>query len=148
MTAIVFNVLACLVLTKPEENGPLKVKMGKTLKSIVKNPLIIASVLGFAASYAHLQLPGILQKPLENLGNMAAPMSLLCIGSSLDLTRVRKSFKYAVIAACVKTWGQALVVIPAAILLGFRGFELTVIHHLFYRRESLGQLCHGPGLGQ
>lgn len=36
MTAIVFNVLACLVLTKPEENGPLKVKMGKTLKSIVK----------------------------------------------------------------------------------------------------------------
>lgn len=131
MTAIVFNVLACLVLTKPEENGPLKVKMGKTLKSIVKNPLIIASVLGLAASYAHLQLPGILQKPLENLGNMAAPMSLLCIGSSLDLTRVRKSFKYAVIAACVKTWGQALVVIPAAILLGFRGFELTVITIFF-----------------
>lgn len=131
MTAVVFNILASLALTKHDDNTTLRTQGKKMLKTIVTNPLIIASVLGLIASYSRLQLPYILEKPLNDLGDMAPPLSLLCIGSSLSQDRIKGSFKYASIAACVKTFGQALIVVPIAILCGFRGFELTVITIFF-----------------
>lgn len=131
MTAVVFNILASLALTPRNGNMPFSVRARKTAKSIVTNPLIIASVLGLLASICRLQLPYIIEKPLKDIGGMAAPLSLLCIGSSLTQDRVKGSFKYAAIAACVKTFGQALIAVPVAVLFGFRGFELTVIAIFF-----------------
>lgn len=131
MTAVVFNILASIVLTKHEDQVPFFARLKKTGKSIVTNPLIIASVLGLIASYCRLQLPYIIEKPLKDIGAMAAPLSLLCIGSSLTKERIKGSFKYAAIAACVKTFGQALIVVPIAVVCGFRGFELTVITIFF-----------------
>jgi len=131
MTAVVFNILASLALTKRDGSNTFRAQAKKMLKNIATNPLIIASVLGLIASYSRLQMPYIIEKPLGDLGDMAPPLSLLCIGSSLSRDRIKGSFKYATIAACVKTFGQALIAVPVAILCGFRGFELTVIAIFF-----------------
>ena len=127
LTVIVFNILASIVLTKPGENRTPKTMLLRTVKSILKNPLIIAVELGLVVILTGIELPYLVAKPLEQLGDMAAPLSLLCIGSSLNGEKVRHAFKYALAAACVKTWGAALVFVPLAVLLGYRGFELTVI---------------------
>ena len=131
MTVVVFNILASIVLAKHDSTAGRGENFRKAALSIVKNPLIIACVLGVLFSTLRIRLPDILQKPLTSLGDTAAPLSLLCIGSSLSLDRVKSSFKYSFIAACVKTWGMALIVIPLAILVGFRGFDLTVIAIFF-----------------
>lgn len=131
MTAVVFNILASLALTKRDGSNTFSAQAKKMLKNIATNPLIIASILGLIASYSRLQMPYIIEKPLGDLGDMAPPLSLLCIGSSLSRDRIKGSFKYAIIAACVKTFGQALVAVPVAILCGFQGFELTVIAIFF-----------------
>lgn len=128
---ILLNILACLVLAKPGAGHAPAQRLGAILRSIAANPIIIAVALGLLTSMSGLRLPALLQKPLHDLGGMAAPLSLLCIGSGMDLQRVRSSFRYALAAACVKTWGLALAVIPAAVLCGFRGFELTVITIFF-----------------
>ncbi len=129
--AITINILASIVLTPRGEQADRRARTLKTLKGIATNPLIIASVLGLLFSFAGWRLPGVLNKAVRNYGAMAAPLSLLCIGASLSLDRIRGSFKYAFIASCVKTFGEAAVAIPVAIALGFTGFELTVIAIFF-----------------
>lgn len=131
MTAVLFNVLACIALARRDGSVSFAARAASMAKSIVKNPLIIASVLGLIASFCRLDLPYLIEKPLKDIGGMAAPLSLLCIGSSLTKDRIKGSFKYAAIAACVKTFGQALIAVPIAVLCGFRGFELTVIAIFF-----------------
>ncbi len=126
MTAVVFNILASIALTKPE-SGSKKALVKKTLRNIVTNPLIIASVLGLVCSLTGFKFPTVIYSPVRSFANMAAPLSLLCIGSSLNFSRVRSSFKYSLIAACIKTFGEALIAVPVAAALGFRGFELMVI---------------------
>lgn len=131
MATVTFNILACLVLTKPGGDQSVGSTARTIARSVVTNPLIIAVTLGLMVSLLGITLPRVIQKPLSDLGNMAAPLSLLCVGSSLNMGKVKGCFRYAVTAACVKTWGTALAVIPAAVLCGFRGFELTVIAIFF-----------------
>lgn len=128
---ILLNILACMVLAKPGAAASVPAAIWSVGKSILTNPIIIAVSLGMLFGFCGLHFPPFLDKPLNDLGGIAAPLSLLCIGSSLNLERLRGSFKYALIGACIKTWGLALVVIPAAILCGFRDFELTVITIFF-----------------
>ena len=127
VTIVVYNVLASIVLTRPEPGAGMGTFLKKMGRSVVTNPLIIASVLGMAVSFAGMEFPYIVDKPLHDLGNMAAPLSLLCIGSSLDASGLKRNFTYALSAACIKTWGMALIVLPVAVLLGFRGLDLMAI---------------------
>lgn len=127
MTIVVYNVMASIVLTRPEPGGGVKKLVKKTARSVVTNPLIIASVLGIFVSFSGIEFPYVVDKPLHDLGNMAAPLSLLCIGSSLDASGLKRDFSYAFAAACIKTWGMALLVLPVAVLLGFRNLELMAI---------------------
>lgn len=127
MASVLFNVLACIVLTKPGEERTVR-GVAKTIgKSIATNPIIIAVVIGLVLVFGGIRFPYVIEKPLQDLGNMAPPLALLCIGSSLDTSMVKRSFRYAFIAASVKTWGMAAVALPVAVMLGFRGFDLTVI---------------------
>jgi predicted permease len=82
-------------------------------------------VIGLVLGFGGIRFPYVIEKPLQDLGNMAPPLALLCIGSSLDTSMVKRSFRYAFIAASVKTWGMAAVALPVAVMLGFRGFDLT-----------------------
>ena len=128
---IVFNVLASIVLIKWKETPRRGERALQVLKSILSNPLIIASALGIVFSCFRIPIPFVFRKTIEHVGNMATPLTLLCIGAGMNLRRVKQSFRYAVIASAIKTLGQALIIIPVAVLLGFRGFELTVIAIFF-----------------
>ncbi|GAA2087067.1 MULTISPECIES: AEC family transporter [Brevibacterium] len=52
------------------------------LLSIVRNPIVIGSVLGIAASGTGLTLPPVLFDPLEMMGAMSVPGALLTFGLS------------------------------------------------------------------
>lgn len=124
-TVILFNILACIVLVKP--GGSTGGAFQNTLKSIISNPLILAVAAGLAVALSGITLPHLIRQPMEHLGSMAVPLSLLCIGASLNTAGIRRSLRYAMAAAVVKTFGAALVFLPVAALSGFRGYELTVI---------------------
>ena len=131
VTIVVYNVLAAMVLTHPEPGSGIWPFIGKMCRSVVTNPLIIASVLGMFVSITGIEFPYILDKPLHDFGGMAAPLSLMCIGSSLEFSGIKRDFSYAFTAACIKTFGMALVVLPVAVLIGFRDLELMAITMAF-----------------
>lgn len=71
------------------------------------NPLLLGCLMGFAWQYgAHargIMLPVALSRTLTLLGQCALPLALLCIGSTLVMTPVRKIASTALIASLLKT---------------------------------------------
>ncbi|MDT8390696.1 MAG: AEC family transporter [Lentisphaeria bacterium] len=120
-----YNVLAVIVLSATsEEDGafhPLRVGM-----NIVKNPLIIAVLIGMLLSGFSIHLPGFALTTITSFSSLTFPLALLGIGASLRGIVSGKIIPAAV-AAAVKT-----ALLPACCCLtgyaaGLRGDVLAVM---------------------
>lgn len=119
-----FNLLA--VLTFELLRGG-KVNVGKILLNIVKNPLIIASALGAVCAAFKITFPEYLDKPMKALGSAATPLAMVLVGASLTLRSMAKNRKLVLGVSAVRLILSPLLVVPAAILLGFRDAALVGI---------------------
>lgn len=76
------NVLCVLVLSRHGRHGGGLAQVGVQL---VKNPLILACVVGIALNVSGLALPMLLDELLTILGKAALPMGLLAVGAGLRM---------------------------------------------------------------
>ncbi|SFP41210.1 AEC family transporter [Tranquillimonas alkanivorans] len=77
----VVNVLSVLALTEAQPRGGI----GRLLRLIVTNPLILACVLGIFIALAGAGLPFGIGRILELLAQASLPLGLLCVGAALRL---------------------------------------------------------------
>lgn len=136
MTVILYNTMAVICLTKPNEGTGDKAqgfwsKAGHLIKDILTNPLIIGVILALLTRAMGIKLPYIADKTISYLSDMAIPLSLITIGASLDLDRIKGRIGLAFLAAFIKTFGLAMVAIPVAVFLGFRQLDLAIITIVF-----------------
>lgn len=97
------------------------------IKSIVKNPLIVACVIGGSINYFDFYMPIIAIKFLEILSASALPLGLLSIGFALDLNSIKEAKLELVVSSVLK-----LVVMPIAMffigkLFALDSFLLTIL---------------------
>lgn len=123
-----FNVLAVVLFESYRQNN---VDIGKLSKGILKNPLIIASVLGILVFFSGIRFGSILEESLKSISQMATPMSLILLGGTITLNGIRKYWRYTVVC----TIGR-LIVIPAifltgAVLFGYHGAGLVALMVMF-----------------
>lgn len=99
---VIYNILAVAVLlvSVPQAGaaGPLR----RALYGLVSNPILLSCLAGVAFSLAGWSLPGLVERTLAALGQMALPLALLCIGGALYWTRVRGHLRWAGAAAVLK----------------------------------------------
>lgn len=119
-----FN-FAAVILLERARSGKAEVK--KMVIQIGKNPLIIASVLGIIACALQLQIPVVLESPLQSLANVATPLAFVILGASLKLGEFKQNRNALLVVACGK-----LMLVPAlafllAVLLGLQRSELIAI---------------------
>lgn len=96
-----YNILAVIVLQQPDHHTGAK-DIGKVLKSIATNPLMLAGLLGLILPFTGIVLPKFVNRALESLGSAAVPIALLCIGGSLATTPLRGRRSWIVTAAFLK----------------------------------------------
>ena len=128
VTIPLFNLCAVFVLeyfSPMHENGKVKVK--DLLLGIVKNPLIIGSVVGIVFSYFRIPLPAIITPPIGDLAAVATPMALVLLGGQFDFASIAGNLKYLVFGTVAKLIAAPLIIVTAAILMGFRSYELGAI---------------------
>jgi predicted permease len=110
---VVYNLLAVLVLVLPHRARTASGD-GRTWSStgleIARNPLILGTAAGIACSALGIELPRALDRALELVGRIAAPLALLTVGAGLDLRRLRADVGPAALASALK-----LIVYPALI---------------------------------
>ena len=104
-----------------------RIHVGRVLLKIIKNPLIIASILGALCAFCRVQFPEYLDKPMKALGSAATPFAMVLVGASLTLKSIAKNRKLVLVVSAVRLILSPLLVVPAAVLLGFRDAALIGI---------------------
>lgn len=86
---------------------------------ILLNPNILAVIIGFLLFAFSIQIPAFLLQPMELVGNMTTPLSMIFIGGSLCGVNMKEMFKewrlYAISAI-------RLLILPLIVLLLFQNF--------------------------
>lgn len=117
-----YNFLAVIALSF--FGGKRERDFKKVLVGILKNPLIIASVLGIIASLLGFKLPKAADTTLNDLAKLATPIAFLILGGDFDFSKVRGNLKIAGGVVAVKIVILPLIFIPMVVAMGYRNSDL------------------------
>lgn len=123
-----FNVLAVVTL---EIYRSSKVRPGKILLNIAKNPLIGGAFLGIAFSLPGIRLPGIIESTVGDISACATPVALMILGSSFKFSGAAKVKRNLTIAGAAKLIAVPGLVLPVAALLGFHDIAFVSLVGIF-----------------
>lgn len=120
----IYNMMSVVVLEYFRGGKP---KLGEVLLAVIRNPLIIASIVGLLMKVLHITLPEVLVSFAGKMNSAATPLILLLLGASFETREIARYKKELLV--CV---GLRLVVFPGAILalaaaIGLRGIEFVTL---------------------
>lgn len=140
----VFNAL-CVVTFEIYRGGKINVK--NMLINIIKNPLIIASLLGIIVLLIGVEFPYIIDKPLNDISKSCTPVALIVLGGFLDF----KKFKGNLKPICVGVIGRLVIVplifVTVAVLFGFRGEALAALFALYATPTAITSFTMAHNMG-
>lgn len=122
----VLNVLCVLTLARYGAHGQSTSFKGQAL-FLIKNPLIIACLIGIAMNLTGLSLPRGIEPLFKMLGSMAAPMGLLTVGAGLQWEAARSGGRAVLLACALKLAIYPLMLFGAAKLWGLGPLETQVM---------------------
>ncbi len=122
-----YNLLAVYVLT----GGASLANLKKQIIVMAQNPLIISIVLAAAFRLTDWTLGPVWQKTGSTIAAMTLPLALIGIGGSLSIAVVTRGGMPALATSAIKILINPLLIILAAILVGFRNEELMVLAIMF-----------------
>jgi malonate transporter len=94
---------------------------------LIKNPLIIACLIGIAMNLTGLSLPRGIEPVFKMLGGIAAPMGLLTVGAGLQWEAARNGGRAVLLACALKLAIYPLMLLAAAKLWGLGPLETKVM---------------------
>ena len=120
----IYNFMAVIILEWYSNN---KSNYKKTVVNILKNPLIIGSVLGITASLLNIRMPVPLEKTVSEVAKTATPFALMVLGGEIKIGNIKKNLKYIVAVSTAKLLILPSIVLAAAAAFGYRGVELGAL---------------------
>ncbi|MCB1937934.1 MAG: AEC family transporter [Rhodocyclaceae bacterium] len=124
LITILFNILAVITLGRAQHTQP---SVGRLVKGIVTNPIIIGIVLALPVSWSGVALPDLVVQSGQYFANLTLPLALLCTGASLDFKRLRLESRNTLLASVAKLVFVPLVFVLGGVAVGFRGIDLGVL---------------------
>ena len=117
-----YNFLAVVALSIFGEKRETDWK--KIIFDIVKNPLIISSVLGIIFSLLGIRLPTAVDTTVQDLAKLSTPIAFMILGGDLDFSKVRGNLKVASVVLTIKLVILPLIMIPMIVMMGYRDADL------------------------
>jgi len=109
----------------------------ETLVSILLNPLIVASFLGFIAIFFNIELPSALGKSIEDIAKTATPMALIALGGEIKINNIWKNIKYLVMVCAGKLFIIPALTVLISVAFGYRGAELCALFSMMAPSTSV-----------
>jgi malate permease and related proteins len=124
-TILLFNVLSVLILSVYSPS--LKFSPASVGRELLKNPLIIAVVLGMVASAVQLYIPHWVVKSGQYFAGLTLPLALICVGGTLSLAGVKASGKPSMQASAIKVAILPVIACAVAWFVGFEDRDLVIL---------------------
>ena len=123
-----FNFLS-VILLEYFRGGRLNIP--KVVTGILKNPLIIGSLIGILFQLLHIKLPGVVEKAVSSLGSIASPLQLFLLGAFFRFDGLKRYIRPLFAVTSVKLFLTPGVLLTAAALLGIRGGDFVGLIGVF-----------------
>lgn len=123
----IFSVLVLTVTAPDAQQVDHRGLVGKTLRGIITNPIILGIFAGLPFSLLAIDFPPMLDKGLAMLGNCATPMALLSIGAGFEGAKAIKKLGPTCAAVFIKLVLLSVIFLPMGVALGFREQTLVAI---------------------
>lgn len=117
-----YNFLAVVALSIFGEKRETDWK--KIILDIVKNPLIISSVLGIIFSLLGIRLPTAVDTTVQDLAKLSTSIAFMILGGDLDFSKVKGNLKVASAVLTIKLVILPLIMIPMIVMMGYRDADL------------------------
>lgn len=141
----VMNVISVLLLTLFCGG---RLRFGKLLLSLVKNPIILAVAAAFLWRATGWTLPALLAGPVSKLAAMTSPLAFLVLGGTLTLRSAIKDRGVLSLAVAFKLILLPTIMCLAAYYLGgFRSSALLTIFLLFAAPTAMSSYPLASALG-
>jgi len=101
------------------------------IKSIITNPIIVATAFGIVTMITGITIPAPLASAADSLGSAATPIALLMIGVSIDFKHMEDRIRPVIMCVFGKLIVLPLIAAAGGILMGFRGLEFVALLILF-----------------
>jgi len=101
------------------------------VKSIITNPLIIATAIGVTMVLTDIRMPVIVMDGIVSLSKVATPLALFLLGASFSFTSTKGYLKEVVWVTFIRLAVFPAVVIGATMLLGFEWYETVILYVTF-----------------
>lgn len=99
--------------------GSSRFSMRKTIVNLIKNPLIIATILGFLANIFPIILPKLLFNTFAILAKAALPLALLSVGAAVSLKKLYKiNSQFSRSSVWLTTFARLFLAPSVAFLIG------------------------------
>ena len=114
---ILQNFLAVVILNIYSDDKSTKMHLKSIFLRVMANPVIIGAMVGIFVSFMGLEIPVVIDNSLKILSDMALPLALILIGSSLSFRLIRYQI-FSVLYSCA----LKLILLPGAGLIMFKIF--------------------------
>lgn len=123
-----FNVMAVILF---ETYRKQKARPVKLAGSVLKNPLILASIFAIALKCLNIRLPELLTGVISNMASAGSCIVLVLLGASLELRKLQADRQKLLICTAARLLAEPLIALLIAAALGFRGLPLMCILVVF-----------------
>ena len=139
-----FNALSVIIL---EVYGGQRTKPGKLVLDILKNPLIIGSVVGILFLVFGWRLPVPVATTAKQLAQAASPVMLFLLGAFLQLDGLRHDLRAVLWVSAGRLLIVPAIVLLPAVLLGFRGVDLASLIPVFASSTAVASFTMAQQMG-
>ena len=100
----IVNIITIIAFSVERKPSPLTI-----LFTLIKNPLIIASILGLAVNLIQLDIPDFASDTLSVFGRAALPLAILAVGAGLKLKSLKRFSASLIVPSIIKLLVSPLI---------------------------------------
>lgn len=128
LTVPLFSILAVVAM---ERYRGERVRFATVLFRVIKNPIMIACYAGFFVNLMGIDLPAVLQKPIDALAASTTPIAFVLLGGTISFAAVQKNRLAITAISLLRLLIVPVVALSTFLLLGFRGEHIVVTLIIF-----------------
>lgn len=147
---VVFELAQARQLSTEGQPQGLARTLAQAIKNSVIHPVPLPIIIGLLFAQTGWSIPGVIDKPMQLLGQALGPIALMLVGVTLAYSKLGSLIKPAVRIALVKTMVHPILFIIVAWLFGLRGVPMATMAlaaalptganvYMFTQRYGVGQ---------
>ncbi len=144
-----YNVMAVVILVamRPGQATGSSASLGRTVRGVLTNPIIIGIVAGVLWALLRIPMPTMAGKTVGSIADAATPVGFIAMGVLFD---ARKAFAVrgpAVLATAMKLVVLAALALPLAVALGYRDQALVAVLVMMGSATTLSAFVMAGNMG-